>query len=298
MAQESDLEQISSNQSFGGQQLRYRHRSTALDCDMTFSIYLPPQAEQNKVPALYWLSGLTCTDENFVTKAGAQKHAAMHGIAIICPDTSPRGEGVPDDPEGAYDFGLGAGFYINATEMPWAKHYKMYDYVVDELPSLINSQFPVNGSKVSISGHSMGGHGALTIALKNPEVYCSVSAFSPICSPIQCPWGQKALGQYIGGNAKDNHSHWAQHDTVELIKNSSTNARKSLPILIDQGDADNFLEEQLKTKLLDAASAENNFPMQIRMQPGYDHSYFFIATFIDEHLKFHANALIDSVTII
>ena len=291
MIQDTNLEQISSNYSFGGEQLRYRHRSTALDCDMTFSIYLPPQAEQSKVPALYWLSGLTCTDENFVTKAGAQRHAAIHGIAIICPDTSPRGEGVPDDPEGAYDLGLGAGFYINATEQPWAKHYKMYDYVLDELPLLINSQFSVNPSKVSISGHSMGGHGALTIALKNPERYRSVSAFSPICAPIHCPWGQKALGQYIGGNAKDNHSQWAQHDTVELIKSSSTKTRESLPVLIDQGEADNFLEEQLNTKLLEDASVETNFPMKIRMQPGYDHSYFFIASFIDEHLLFHANAL-------
>ena len=291
MIQDANLEQISSNYSFGGEQLRYRHRSTVLDCDMTFSIYLPPQAEQSKVPALYWLSGLTCTDENFVTKAGAQRHAAIHGIAIICPDTSPRGEGVPDDSEGAYDLGLGAGFYINATEQPWAKHYKMYDYVLDELPLLINSQFSVNPSKVSISGHSMGGHGALTIALKNPERYRSVSAFSPICAPIHCPWGQKALGQYIGGNAKDNHSLWAQHDTVELIKSSSTKTRKSLPVLIDQGEADNFLEEQLNTKLLEDASVETNFPMKIRMQPGYDHSYFFIASFIDEHLLFHANAL-------
>lgn len=291
MIQDANLEQISSNCSFGGEQLRYRHRSTVLDCDMTFSIYLPPQAEQSKVPALYWLSGLTCTDENFVTKAGAQRHAAIHGIAIICPDTSPRGEGVPDDSEGAYDLGLGAGFYINATEQPWAKHYKMYDYVLDELPLLINSQFSVNPSKVSISGHSMGGHGALTIALKNPERYRSVSAFSPICAPIHCPWGQKALGQYIGGNAKDNHSRWAQHDTVELIKSSSTKTRESLPVLIDQGEADNFLEEQLNTKLLEDASVKTNFPMKIRMQPGYDHSYFFIASFIDEHLLFHANAL-------
>ena len=167
----------------------------------------------------------------------------------------------------------------------------MYDYVLDELPLLINSQFSVNPGKVSISGHSMGGHGALTIALKNPERYRSVSAFSPICAPIHCPWGQKALGQYIGGNAKDNHSQWAQHDTVELIKSSSTKTRESLPVLIDQGEADNFLEEQLNTKLLEDASVETNFPMKIRMQPGYDHSYFFIASFIDEHLLFHANAL-------
>ena len=183
---------------FGGKQLRYRHRSIVLSCDMTFSIFLPPQAEKSNVPVLYWLSGLTCTDENFVTKAGAQQHAATYGIAIICPDTSPRGEGVPDDPEGSYDFGLGAGFYINATELPWSEHYRMYDYIVDELPSLINSKFPVNPSKASISGHSMGGHGALTIALKNPTRYSSVSAFSPICSPINCPWGQKALGEFIG----------------------------------------------------------------------------------------------------
>jgi S-formylglutathione hydrolase len=287
------LEQISVNKVFGGKQLRYRHRSIVLDCDMTFSIYLPPQAEKSKVPTLYWLSGLTCTDENFVTKAGAQQHAAKHGIAIVCPDTSPRGEGVPDDLEGSYDFGLGAGFYINATEQPWAKHYRMYDYIVDELPALINSQFPLIHRKMSISGHSMGGHGALTIALKNSGRYSSVSAFSPICSPINCEWGQKALGQYIGGNPIDNHAQWSQHDSVELVKASLVETRHSLPILIDQGESDNFLEEQLKIQLLQDAATSTNFPMQIRMQPGYDHSYFFIATFIDEHISFHAHALID-----
>jgi S-formylglutathione hydrolase len=291
MTQDSSLEQIGSSQSFGGRQLRYRHRSTVLDCDMTFSIYLPPQAEQGDVPVVYWLSGLTCTDENFVTKAGAQKHAAAHGIAIVCPDTSPRGEAVPDDTEGAYDFGLGAGFYVNATQSPWVKHYRMYDYVVDELPALINFQFPINGSKVSISGHSMGGHGALTIALKNPGRYSSVSAFAPICAPIQCPWGQKALAQYIGGNARDNHSQWAQYDTVELVKTSPLSTRKSLPVLIDQGESDNFLAEQLNTQLLVDTAVATAFPMRIRLQPGYDHSYFFIASFIEEHLRFHADAL-------
>ena len=291
MAKDSSLEQIGSNQSFGGRQLRYRHRSTTLNCDMTFSIYLPPQAQRGPVPVLYWLSGLTCTDENFVTKAGAQQYAAAHGIAIVCPDTSPRGEDIPDDLEGAYDFGLGAGFYVNATESPWAKHYKMYDYVVDELPALINDQFPINGSKMSISGHSMGGHGALTIALKNPERYSSVSAFSPICAPIQCPWGQKALGQYIGGNATDNNEQWAEYDTVELVKMSSKSTKGSLPVLIDQGEADNFLAEQLNTQLLIDTAAVAAFPMRIRLQPEYDHSYFFIASFIEEHLSFHAENL-------
>lgn len=291
MAKDSSLEQIGSNQSFGGRQLRYRHRSTTLNCDMTFSIYLPPQAKRGPVPVLYWLSGLTCTDENFVTKAGAQQYAAAHGIAIVCPDTSPRGEDIPDDLEGAYDFGLGAGFYVNATESPWAKHYKMYDYVVDELPALINDQFPINGSKMSVSGHSMGGHGALTIALKNPERYSSVSAFSPICAPIQCPWGQKALGQYIGGNATDNNEQWAEYDTVELVKMSSKSTKGSLPVLIDQGEADNFLAEQLNTQLLIDTAAVAAFPMRIRLQPEYDHSYFFIASFIEEHLSFHAENL-------
>ena len=258
---------------------------------MNFSIYLPPQADVAPVPVLYWLSGLTCTDENFVHKAGAQRYAAENGIAIVCPDTSPRGESIPDDPEGAYDFGLGAGFYVNATESPWAKHYKMYDYVVDELPALINDQFPINGSKMSVSGHSMGGHGALTIALKNPERYSSVSAFSPICAPIQCPWGQKALGQYIGGNATDNNGHWAEYDTVELVKMSSKSTKGSLPVLIDQGEADNFLAEQLNTQLLIDTAAAAAFPMRIRLQAEYDHSYFFIASFIEEHLSFHAKNL-------
>jgi len=274
------MEQIGVNQCFGGRQLRYSHASQVLGCAMSFSIYLPPQAEQGKVPALYWLSGLTCTDENFVTKAGAQRYAAEHGIAVITPDTSPRGEGVPDDPEGAYDFGLGAGFYVNATQAPWSQHYRMYDYITAELPALIAAEFPVDASRTGISGHSMGGHGALTIALKNPGQFKSVSAFSPICAPISCPWGEKALGNYLG----DDRQAWREYDTCALL----ATAAERLPVLVDQGDADNFLQEQLHTGMLQQASVEANYPMTIRMQPGYDHSYFFIASFIGEHLAFHA----------
>lgn len=277
------MEQIDVHRCFGGQQLRFRHPSAVLNCDMTFSIYLPPQAERGVVPVLYWLSGLTCTDENFVTKAGAQRYAAEHGIAIVAPDTSPRGEGVPDDPEGAYDFGLGAGFYVNATQAPWSNHYRMYDYVVEELPALLNEHFPVDGEKMAISGHSMGGHGALTIALKNPGRYRSVSAFAPICSPMHCPWGEKALANYLGSNRET----WGDYDSSELMRS----VQQQLPMLIDQGDADNFLQEQLKPELLQQAAKETGFPLQLRMQPGYDHSYFFIASLIGDHLRFHAQYL-------
>ena len=277
------IEQVGANQSFGGQQLRYKHQSSVLNCEMTFSIYLPPQAKKGPVPVLYWLSGLTCNDENFVQKAGAQQHAAEHGIAIVCPDTSPRGDGVADDPEAAYDMGLGAGFYVNATQRPWAEHYQMYSYILDELPALINGEFPVDGRRVSISGHSMGGHGALTIALKNPERFKSVSAFSPLCSPLNCPWGEKVLSNYLG----DDRQTWKQYDAIELVKQ----AKQHVPVLVDQGDADNFLTEQLKTQLLVSAGQVADYPMQIRMQPDYDHSYFFIATFIAEHIAFHARAL-------
>ena len=274
------MEKIGANRCFGGQQLRYSHASQTLSCDMTFSIFLPPQAESGGVPVLYWLSGLTCTDENFIIKAGAQRYAAEHGIAIVAPDTSPRGEAVPDDAEGAYDFGLGAGFYVNATREPWNHHYHMYDYVVSELPALIESEFPVDPSRLAISGHSMGGHGALTVALKNPGRYKSVSAFSPICSPTQCPWGEKALRGYLG----DNRDAWREYDSCELL----ATAAERLPLLVDQGDADDFLAQQLRTELLQQAAAAAQYPMTIRMQPGYDHSYFFIASFIGEHLAFHA----------
>lgn len=268
---------------FGGRNQQFSHYSKALNCNMRFAIYLPPQAgESNKVPVLYWLSGLTCTDENFMHKAGAQRVAAKLGIAIVAPDTSPRGEGVPDDAEGAYDFGLGAGFYLNATQAPWNKHYHMYDYVVSELPTLIEENFPVSDKK-AISGHSMGGHGALTIALKNTGKYTSVSAFSPITNPCNCAWGQKAFSLYLG----DDKSSWEQYDASKLL----CKKQYDLPILVDQGDADDFLENQLKPQsLLDSASTSNT-DLELRMQSGYDHSYFFIASFIEEHLAFHAQHL-------
>ena len=280
------LEQISENICFGGRQLRFKHQSQVLGCSMNFSLFLPPQAQGERVPLLTWLSGLTCTDENFVHKAGAQRAAARHGVAILAPDTSPRGEGVPDDPEGAWDFGLGAGFYVNATQMPWRDHYRMYDYVVHELPGLLAGE-PATGQldleRQSIFGHSMGGHGAITIALRNPDSFRSVSAFAPICSPMACPWGEKALGSYLGNDREQ----WAQHDSCALIRH----ADRHLPLLVDQGDADGFLEEQLKTPLLSQACDAASYDATIRMQPGYDHSYFFIATFVDEHIAFHAGHL-------
>ncbi|WP_018013668.1 S-formylglutathione hydrolase [Teredinibacter turnerae] len=278
------MEKLSAIQCCGGEQLRFKHRSHSLNCDMTFSVFLPQDAQKTPVPVIYWLSGLTCTDENFVTKAGAQRFAAEYGVAIVAPDTSPRGDDVPDDPNGAWDFGKGAGFYVNATEQPWAAHYRMYDYVVTELPALISQHLPVDTARQSIFGHSMGGHGALTIALKNPGKYRSVSAFSPICSPLNCPWGEKALGQYLG----DDRSAWEDYDTCALLGK----AQSHLPVLVDQGSADSFLVEQLKTDLLLRASTEHQYPMTIRMQAGYDHSYFFIASFIDEHIAFHANHLL------
>ncbi|NOX49060.1 MAG: S-formylglutathione hydrolase [Gammaproteobacteria bacterium] len=278
------LEQVASTKSFGGQQLRYKHASIVLGCDMHFSIFLPPRAQTEKVPVIYWLSGLTCTDENFVQKAGAQQYASEQGVAIIAPDTSPRGEDVPDDSEASYDFGLGAGFYVNATQEPWARHYRMYDYITAELPGLIAENFSVDVEHSSIMGHSMGGHGALTIALKNPGKYKSVSAFSPICSPMNCPWGEKALANYIG----DNREAWREYDACELIKT----APERLPILVDQGNSDDFMEEQLKPWLLKKVCEEAGQPLELRMQEGYDHSYFFIASFIEEHIKHHALALV------
>lgn len=278
------IENVSWNKSFGGWHKQYTHHSSVLNCDMRFAIFLPPQIAQGaKVPVLYWLSGLTCTDENFMQKAGAQRLAAELGIAIVAPDTSPRGEGVPDDPEGAYDFGLGAGFYVNATQAPWNRHYQMYDYVVNELPALIEEHFPVN-DKRAISGHSMGGHGALMIALRNPSRYSSVSAFSPISNPVNCPWGEKALAGYLG----DDRTNWLQYDTTELLKQN----QQPIPALVDQGDQDGFLEEQLKPTTLAEAAQSVDYPLEIRMQEGYDHSYYFIASFIDDHLRFHAQHLL------
>ncbi|WP_439101089.1 S-formylglutathione hydrolase [Congregibacter sp.] len=274
------MELVSTVRSFGGQQLRFKHTSVALNCEMHFSLYLPPQAATEAVPLLTWLSGLTCTDENFVQKACAQRAAAEHGVAILAPDTSPRGAGVADDSEGSWDLGLGAGFYVNATEAPWSEHYQMYDYVLEELPALVAKEHPVDLTRQSIFGHSMGGHGALTIALRNPERFRSVSAFAPICAPLQCPWGQKAFSAYLGMDRE----HWAAHDSCELIRLATAH----VPMLVDQGADDNFFEEQLKTPLLASACQENAYPADIRMQEGYDHSYFFIASFMDEHVAFHA----------
>ncbi len=277
------LENISCQKSFGGWHKRYRHRSTSLNCDMIFAVYLPPQAEQGeKLPVLYWLSGLTCTDENFMQKAGAHRLAAELGLIIVAPDTSPRGAGVPDDPNAAYDFGLGAGFYLNATEAPWAQHYRMYDYVVDELPALIEANFPVS-DKRGISGHSMGGHGALVCALKNPGRYRSLSAFAPITNPADCPWGEKAFSGYLGSD----RSRWREWDACALV----AKAQEKLPILVDQGDRDDFMTSQLKPEALEAAAKAAEHPLTLRIQPGYDHSYYFIASFIDDHLRHHAQAL-------
>lgn len=278
-----NLENISCQKSFGGWHKRYRHRSSSLNCDMVFAVYLPPQAEQGeKLPVLYWLSGLTCTDENFMQKAGAHRLAAELGLIIVAPDTSPRGPGVPDDPDAAYDFGLGAGFYLNATQEPWAKHYRMYDYVVGELPALIEANFPVSGKR-GISGHSMGGHGALVCALKNPGRYQSLSAFAPIANPADCPWGEKAFSGYLGND----RSRWREWDACALI----AQAQERLPILVDQGDRDDFLANQLKPDALEAAAKAADHPLTLRIQPGYDHSYYFISTFIDDHLRHHAKAL-------
>ena len=275
------IENLSANKSFGGWHKQYSHQSTTLNCTMRFAIYLPPQVSQGeKVPVIYWLSGLTCTDENFMQKAGVQRIAAELGIAIVAPDTSPRGEGIVDNDN--YDLGQGAGFYVNATQAPWNRHYHMYDYVVNELPNLIETTFPVS-DKRAISGHSMGGHGALTIAMLNPKRYSSMSAFSPICNPINVPWGQKAFTAYLGKN-KDT---WLKHDASELMQQ----ATEFVPAKVDQGGADDFLTEQLKTDALVAAAQTNNYPLDILIHDGYDHSYYFISSFIEEHLRFHAEHL-------
>jgi len=277
----TSLTEISRNRIHGGHQVRFQHHSATLDCDMIFGAFLPPRAETGPVPVLYWLSGLTCTDENFAQKAGAQRLAAELGMAIVCPDTSPRGTDLPGEHE-SWDFGSGAGFYINATEAPWSSHYNMYDYVSKELPALVESTLPVTGQR-SVSGHSMGGHGALMCALKDPQNYQSVSAFAPICHPSESPWGVKAFSQYLG----EDRNLWREWDATQLV----CNVDKQLPILIDQGADDNFLGEELKPGSLEQACICTHHPLEVRMQPGYDHSYYFIASFIDDHLRHHAKAL-------
>jgi S-formylglutathione hydrolase len=276
------MEQTAANKSFGGRQLQYRHTSESLNCEMFFSIFLPPQSDTAPVPVLYWLSGLTCTELNFVTKAGAQQHAAQHGIAIVVPDTSPRGKGVADDPD-RYDLGQGAGFYVNATQPPWSNNYHMYDYVNVELPALIERNFPVIAGLKSVSGHSMGGHGALISSLKNPGKFRSVSAFAPICNPVVCGWGQGCFAAYLG----DDQGPWQAYDATELIRSGA----ESLPLFIDQGSEDDFLETQLYAHNLVSACRERDIQINLRMQPGYDHSYYFIASFIGEHIAYHAGKL-------
>lgn len=276
-----DITQISATRSFGGWHKQYTHASSSVNGDMKFAVYFPPQYESNKsLPVLYWLSGLTCTDENFMQKAGAHRLAAQLGIVIVAPDTSPRGNDVANDD--GYDLGQGAGFYVNATQAPWNRHYQMYDYIVEELPLVIEREFEVS-TKRSISGHSMGGHGALMIALKNPSRYASVSAFSPISHPLDCPWGQKAFSAYLGSDK----TVWAQYDTSVLM----SNAVDFVPALVDQGLDDNFLQEQLKPDTLALAATKSNYPLTLNQHEGYDHSYYFIASFIDEHIKFHAGHL-------
>lgn len=281
------MELKSSNKSFGGEQRIYTHSAQTLSCDMNFGVYLPPAALDEKTtkkfPTLIWLSGLTCTEENFVVKAGAQRLAAELGLIIIAPDTSPRGPDVPDDPEGAYDFGLGAGFYVNATQEPWSTHYHMRNYVELELLDLAAGSLPIDRDRLGIFGHSMGGHGALTISLRNPGMFKSTSAFAPIVSPMNCPWGKKALAGYLGAD----ETAWVEYDTCALIENGAR-----LPdILVDQGMADNFLESELMPERLEQACEKAGQPLTLRRQDGYDHSYYFISSFMEDHLRWHAERL-------
>ncbi len=280
------IELISKNSSFGGSVEFYQHPSYCCNSVMKFSIYRPPQAtfaEKNaQFPVLFWLSGLTCTEENFMAKSGVQKYAAEHGLFIIAPDTSPRDLNIRGESD-HWDFGSGAGFYVNATQSPWNNNYQMYDYIVEELFHLLGEEFPVDLNRVGIFGHSMGGHGAITLAFNQPEKFKSLSAFAPICAPVECPWGQKALAGYLGNDPKL----WAKHDAHLLIEKTSCR----LPLLIDQGSADNFLEAQLKPQLLIEAGLKVDYPITFRLQSGYDHSYYFIASFIQDHIEHHANQL-------
>ena len=277
------METLSTHKAFGGTQGVYRHASKSTGTDMTFSVYVPPHSPGAKLPVLWFLSGLTCTHANVTEKGEFRRACSDLGIIFIAPDTSPRGDGVADDPDEAYDFGLGAGFYVDATQAPFSKHYKMRSYIENELPGIIAQNFPADMSAQGITGHSMGGHGALTIGLRNPQTFKSISAFSPIVAPSQVPWGQKALSGYLG----DDREKWAQYDAVELIKAGAAPS----DLLIDQGMDDSFLKEQLKTHLLTAACECAGVDAQIRMQPGYDHSYYFISTFMADHIVWHAERL-------
>ena len=276
------MEIFASNKSFGGWNKMFSHFSESCGGIMKCSIYLPPKANLEKVPVLYWLSGLTCTHENFITKAGAQQTASELGLMLVAPDTSPRGAGV-DGEDDHYDLGTGAGFYINATSEKWAQNYRMEDYIIHELPKVIKENFPVLSERQAIFGHSMGGHGALTLALKHPGLFRSVSAFAPICAPSQCPWGQKAFTEYLG----DDQMEWLKHDANQMMK--TTNMKT--PMLIEQGSADEFLERELNFELFRETCSNRNYPATFHIREGYDHSYYFIATFIGDHLRFHSEQL-------
>ena len=277
------METVSVNRAFGGVQGVYRHASAATGTDMTFSVYVPPHSEGARLPVVWYLSGLTCSHANVTEKGEYRRACAELGLIFVAPDTSPRGEGVPDDPEDAWDFGLGAGFYVDATEAPYARHYKMWSYVTAELPALIAANFPVDMARQSITGHSMGGHGALTIGLTYPARYRAISAFAPIVAPGQVPWGHKALGGYLG----DDRTDWRRHDAVALIEDGA----RAKELLVDQGEADGFLEEHLRPELLAKACADAGIALTLRIQPGYDHSYYFISTFMEDHLRWHAARL-------
>lgn len=277
------METVSTNRAFGGVQGVYRHHSRETDTEMMFSVYVPPHDAGAKLPVVWYLSGLTCTHANVTEKGEFRAACAELGLIFVTPDTSPRGEGVPDDPAGAYDFGLGAGFYVDATEQPYATHYRMWSYVTEELPALIAAEFPADMSRQSILGHSMGGHGALTIGLRCPERFKAVSAFAPIVAPSQVPWGEKALTGYLGRD----RATWRRHDAVALIEDGAR-----LPeLLVDQGEADGFLKEQLRPDLLETACAQAAIALTLRLQPGYDHSYYFISTFMTDHLRWHARRM-------
>jgi S-formylglutathione hydrolase len=277
------LDVVSQSRCFGGTQFTYQHQSSETGTAMRFAAFVPQRAEQRPVPVVWYLSGLTCTEENFTVKAGAQRIAGELGLLLIAPDTSPRGDAVPGDPAGSYDFGLGAGFYVDATQQPWSRNYRMASYVERELPGLISFELPADVARQSIMGHSMGGHGALTIALRNQDRYASVSAFSPICSPMNCPWGEKALSGYLGNNRES----WRRYDACALLEDGA----RLTELLVDQGAADQFLATQLKPQLLEAACVRAGVPLTLRMHEGYDHSYFFISTFIESHLRWHAQRL-------
>ncbi|MEC7859685.1 MAG: S-formylglutathione hydrolase [Pseudomonadota bacterium] len=280
------IELLKQDKAFGGMLETYRHTSAVNNCFMQFSVYRPPQSETADVPLLTWLSGLTCNEETFMIKAGAQRIASELGIMLVAPDTSPRGEEVPDDDEGAYDFGHGAGFYVDATEDPWKQNYNMYRYVIEELPDVIFQNFSADKTRHGIFGHSMGGHGALSIGLKHPEIYSSISAFAPICNPINCPWGKKALSNYLG----DDHAKWNQYDATEIVQSDSLITPKNR-ILIDQGLADEFLERELNTDRFEQVCIAKGIDIEIRRHADYGHGYYFISTFIEDHIKHHAQFL-------